>query len=330
MAVYTVLDRQDIEAFIAPYGIGPLLDFEGVADGIENSNYFITTDQSDFPSEVRTSPQGRYVLTLFESAQIEDLRFYVDLTTQLSNQGLPVPCPVRDADGEAVQQLLSKPAVLVPRIPGRHPSAATPVQLQALGTTLGHIHLASLGWNRSHPSTRSLEWVAATAERIAPLMSEPDRNMLSQQLSRFQQAVAASTHLPRAVIHGDIFRDNVLFEGDTITAIIDFNSAGDGYLLFDLAVVINDWCSRPDGSLDTALTGALVNAYQAVRPLTADETALWNDFLQIAALRFWVSRLASQLLPQPDQRSGSLVEFKDPQAFRTILVQRIQSPSSPG
>lgn len=323
MAVYTVLDRGEIEYFIEPFGIGPLQAFEAVAAGIENSNYFISTDQSGFPSELRTAPEGRYVLTVFESADIDDLNYYIELTTLLNRQGLPVPCPIRDADGNAVHHLQGKPAVLVPRIPGEHPQRPSAAQCAQLGTTLGHLHLACLGWPVSHPSIRGLDWVKATARRIEPLLPAQDRALLLQ-LDRFDRAVAGKS-LPRAAIHGDIFRDNVLFDGDTLTAVIDFNSAGDGYLLFDLAVAVNDWCSRADGSLDDTLSDALLDAYRAVRPLNEDEQQAWHPCLCVAALRFWVSRQASLLLPQPDQRSGSLVEFKDPEAFRRILQQRIDA-----
>lgn len=323
MAVYTVLDRDDIAQFIEPFGIGPLLDFEGVAAGVENSNYFISTDQSAVASELRTAAVGHFVLTVYEFHDRSDLDFYIALTTMLNREGLPVPCPLRDANGVASHTLKGKPAVLVPRIAGQHPQLPTVRQCRELGSTLAHLHLACLGWRQSHAGPRSLDWLRATADRLRPLLGTGDIELL-QVLEQFD-AATAGVSLPRAVIHGDMFRDNVLFEGDTLTAIIDFNSAGDGFLLLDLAVVVNDWCSRGDGSLDLQRAHPLVAAYCEVRPLSEDENRLWDPFLRLAALRFWVSRTASLLLPQDNLRPGSLVGNKDPLEFRHILQHRLQT-----
>lgn len=327
MAVYTVLDREDIEQFIAPFGIGPLLEFEGIAAGVENSNYFISTDQSALASELRTASVGHFVLTIYEFHDSKDLDFYIALTTMLNREGLPVPCPLRDADGVASHTLKGKPAVLVPKVVGRHPQQPNPEQCRRLGTTLAHLHLACLGWRQSHAGPRSVDWLRATAGQLRPQLGAEDLNLL-QVLEQFE-AATAGVPLPRTVIHGDMFRDNVLFDGDNLTAIIDFNSAGDGFLLLDLAVVVNDWCSRDDGSLDPQRTLPLVDAYRRVRPLNDDEERLWDVFLRLAALRFWVSRLASQQLPQDHVRPGSLVDNKDPLEFRRILLQRIQTPFPP-
>lgn len=324
MAVYTVLDRSDIEAFIEPYGIGPLIDFEGVAAGIENSNYFISTDQSGFPSELRTAPVCHFVLTIFESAEITDLSFYVDLTTALHTRGLPVPCPVRDADGDAARTLQGKPALIVPRVDGVHPLRPNAAQCLALGETLARVHLACLDWGVSHAGTRSFNWLKNTVARIAPHLDGDDKDLLGE-LSHFEEAIARHSALPKAPIHGDLFRDNVLFVGNTLAGLIDFNSAGDGFLLLDLAVVVNDWCSLGDGSLDPSRARALIQAYRDVRPFTDDEAALWNDFLRLAALRFWVSRLFIRLFPESSHRPGSLVTFKDPAEFKNILLQRIRT-----
>ena len=136
MAVYTVIDRDELETFIAPFGIGPLIDYEGVAAGIENTNYFLSTDQSDFASELHTEPTREFVLTIFESIEVDELRFYVELTTLLSLRGLPVPCPYKDADGIAIHQLHGKPAILIPKFAGQHPIKPTQQQCLAIGETL--------------------------------------------------------------------------------------------------------------------------------------------------------------------------------------------------
>ena len=325
MAVYTVLDRDEVESLIKPFGIGPLIDFEGVTAGIENSNYFVTTDHSGLPSETRTKSTGEYVLTIFESAAAEELLFFNQLTTLLNLKGLPVPCPLRNADGTSIQHIHGKPAIVVPKVAGTHPKQATPQQCQALGNTLAHIHLSCQQAQLQHTSTRSIAWLAQLANALLPQLSTEDAKLASE-VSRFQQLTERHPNLPQAVIHGDLFRDNALVLNDEISGIIDFNNAGDGHLMLDLAIVVNDWCSRPDGSLDPALVSAILAHYQQVRPFTSDETLLWNDFLRVAACRFWLSRLASSLKTETQQRPGVLVEEKDPDEYRQILLHHIQAP----
>lgn len=325
MAVYTVIDRDDVEAFIEPFGIGPLIDYEGVAAGIENSNYFLSTDQSNHPSELRTEPVRHYVLTIFETASVEELEFFVELTTFLSLKGLPVPCPCKDADGVAIQRLQCKPALLVEKMPGQHPDNPSPRQCQTMGKTLAEVHLACLSADFKHRGSRSLDWLQQQADAMSPQLEKTDRELLDE-IPRLIQQCKDHPDLPRAVIHGDLFRDNTLFQNDDLTGLIDFNSAGEGFLMYDLAVVINDWCSQPSGELDQELVSAMLTAYQQVRPFTADEKTLWPDFLSLAAARFWVSRLAVQLSAEPNQLPGGLVEHKDPHVYKTLLLQRLHDP----
>lgn len=328
MAVYTVLERADIEALIQPFGIGPLVDFEGVAAGIENTNYFIRTDQSEFPSEFRTQPIQAYALTLYESASKVELKFFIALTTALNQRNLPVPCPLKDVDGTAMQLFQQKPVLITPWASGSHPNKPTLAQCQQIAVTLARIHQACLSLNIQHDSSHNLSWVEQCAQRLKAVLNDDDLALLNE-LPRFKQRCQSHPDLPKAIIHGDLFRDKVLFEGDDLTAIIDFNNAGTGQLMFDLAVLVNDWCSTADGQLDPALYHAVITAYQQQRPLTGDEQLLWPDFLRLAAARFWISRLYSQHFPDMNRdRPGSLVELKDPDEYRKILLARIQHPPS--
>ena len=317
MAVYTSLSDQEIADFIAPFGVGELVDYAGIAEGVENTNYFVTTDQSRL-SEYRSAQQQQFVLTLFESIAPDELAFYSELTRYLNARNLPVPAPLSDRDGVVLHQLQDKPALLVPRYPGEHPEQPTMAQCQAIGRAMAELHQACLQAAFDHESIRSLHWLKQLAGELQqhPKLASDDQPLL--QIARQLIEKVSTCSLPRAIIHGDLFRDNALFVGDRLSAIIDFNSAGNGYLLLDLAVLVNDWCSRSDGSLDEALSEALLAAYQQVRPLQTDEQALWQDFLCVAATRFWLSRLHSSFNPDHRLQDG-LVPRKDPQTFRRIL-----------
>jgi len=322
MAVYTVLDHDEIQAFIEPFGIGPLVSFEGVTAGVENTNYFITTDQSEFGSEFQTEPLQHYVLTIFESIPQAELAFYAELTSLLNLKGLPVPCPIKDINGQMLQSLHHKPALIVPRITGTHPEKTDALRCQAIGQALGSIHQCCLEAEISHPSIRSLGWLSEMAQAIKPSLKEPERQLFERCLSLIAE-VSTHKHLPQSIIHGDLFKDNALFDDNTLTGIIDFNSAGDGYLIFDLAIVANDWCSDESGALNVELAEALLSGYSQSRPLTAEENALWPEFLSIAAFRFWVSRLNSLQNPEIKQKPGGLLEQKDPAQYKAILLNRL-------
>jgi homoserine kinase type II len=327
MAVYTALTRDDVEQFIRPFGIGPLIDFEGVAAGIENTNYFVDTDLSDLPNEFSTEITGHYVLTIFEQLNNQSLAFYVELTTQLNLRGHPVPCPLQDADGLAIKSIQGKPALLIPKIIGQHPTTPNETQCQAIGQAIGAIHNATLASKLTHQSNRNRQWLQQCADEITSLLP-PDEQPLLNELARFEQQIAAvSNKMPQGIIHGDLFRDNAIFSGDQLLAIIDFNSAGSDYLLMDLAVIANDWCSEPNGSLNTERLNALIRGYQLERLISAHEKQCWNDFLRAAAYRFWLSRRFDQL-QSTKQPSSVLAEPKDPLQYKQILLQRIQSPSS--
>ena len=323
MAVYTVLDREEIEAYIAPFGIGPLVSYEGIAEGITNTNYFITTDQSEFGSELQTEPLQHFVLTLFEVQKLDDLTFYTELTTLLNLRGLPVPCPMRDSDGASLKTLQGKPALLIPKVPGQHALQPNPKQCKELGETLANIHRACVEANLQHQGPRSVEWLVAAAAELTPQLEQADQKLLNDEINHFVNLHNSNLNLPRSVIHGDLFRDNALFVGDRLAGIINFFSASDGYLLHDLAVVANDWCSEHDGSLNHDCCDALLAGYEKNRPLTDDEKNVWDDFLRIAAVRFWVTRLLIKLNPSGHHRPGGLMEIKDPQEYKNILIQRI-------
>jgi len=319
MAVFTELGRHEVEAFVARLGGGVLTELTPIGAGIENTNYFVTTDR------------GAWVLTLFERLSHAQLPFYLRFMQHLAQHGLPVPEPRAGAGGELVHTLRGKPVALCTRLAGEHVDAPDAAQCAALGATLAGLHSAAADFALAQPNLRGLAWWLATAPRVRPFLERDAAQLLDAEIA-FQQQLAASAAyatLPRAAVHADLFRDNVLFDGDRqrrLSGCVDFYFAGVDTLLFDLAVCVNDWCLADDsGRLDDARAAALLGAYVARRALSAAEHRLFPALLRAAALRFWLSRLADRHLP----REAALLQPKDPRHFERLLRERVAQPWHP-
>jgi len=309
MSVFTQLTTAQAAAWLEAYALGNLETLTGIAEGVQNSNFFLSTSTGD------------YVLTLFEEVTPEQAPFYVQLLAHLAAQGLPCPAPVANRRDELLTCLGDKPAVVVSRLAGRSERAPNLTQCAAVGGMLAALHLAARSFPTPQRHQRDIDWCARTALKIAPYLAEDDARLLRDEL-RHQQAVRPNK-LPRGLIHADLFRDNVLFLGDRLSGILDFYFAGVDDLLFDLAVTVNDWCLTANAALYGERCTALLAAYDAQRPLLPAEQVAWPTLLRAAALRFWVSRLQDYHLPRP----GKLVVQRDPDAYRSILLARIASGS---
>ena len=313
MAVFTeVLDSQAQE-LLEQLQLGDLQSLEGIQGGIENTNYFLT------------STQGEFVLTLFERLTHTQLPFYLYLMKHLASRGIPVPDPQADRQGDILLTLCGKPAAVVNRLRGRSQLQPTPVHCETVGAMLARMHLAGQDFSREQPNLRGLSWWADTVPLVLPHLNEDQARLLQQELA-FQQHVAATSAyaaLPCGPIHADLFRDNVMFEGETLTGFFDFYFAGVDRWLFDIAVCLNDWCIEHSTATYLPAHGqAFLQAYQSVRPLQAAERSLLNPMLRAGALRFWISRLWDFYLP----REANLLQPHDPTHFERVLRQRVLHP----
>jgi homoserine kinase type II len=322
MAVFTAVSLDDLHQWIKQYPLGRAVGLEGISSGIDNSNFFLTTEHGAQPG----MQAGQYVLTIFENLRFDQLPFYVNLMRHLAERGIPVPAPVANADGELVVALHGKPAIIVSRLQGSSQLDPQPVHCREVGRMLARMHLAAQDFALHQPNLRGLDWWVATAPEVLPLLSADEAALLKNEVA-YQSAFAATpayAGLARGPVHADLFRNNVMFEGERLSGCFDFYFAGVDTWLYDVAVTVNDWCvDLATGTLDEARVRALLDAYHAVRPFTLDEQSAWQPMLRAAALRFWLSRLYDLHLP----RAAELLTPHDPTHFERILRERIAHPA---
>jgi len=302
VSVYTDVTEPALKRFLDDYALGELVAYAGIADGIENTNYRVETRD------------GRYVLTLFEQTAAEDLPFCIDLMTALADHGIPSARPVADRNGKLLRRLENKPALLVEHLPGKSVEQPSLRQCRALGDMLGRMHTFTATYAAHRENERGLVWHTEAAAAVRNRLPGADRALLDRTLAKSRELNPAA--LPQGVIHADLFRGNALFEGDGVRGLIGFYYAHSGALIYDLAVVVADWCFEPGGEFLNAQATAIIDGYTGHRPPTAAERTAWRAVMRAVGLRFWLSREFDRHFP----RGGMITQTKDPATFRAILL----------
>lgn len=310
MSVFTTVSRPELERFLDEYDLGSLREFEGIAAGIENTNYFVATEKE------------RMVLTVFEKLGRAEIPFFLELKAYLADRGFPCAHPLQRRAGGYLGSIQGKPAALVRRLYGHSVTEPEVAHCREVGIALGRLHLLGAGFPRRRDNDRGPLWWREAAHRLTGHLPGTLDEMLREEL-RFQSLYRFSD-LPRGLIHADLFRDNALFEGEHLTGVIDFYYACTDTLLFDVAVAVNDWCSDEGGSLVIDRARALCSGYLSQRQPSPIEYGAWPAMLRAAALRFWLSRLEDLYFPRP----GEITHTKDPAVFQRILSQRRADPGA--
>jgi homoserine kinase type II len=298
MAVYTEIDDDELRAFTALYDLGEVLACKGIAEGVENSNYLLTTER------------GNFILTLYEKRVARaDLPFFIALMDHLAHQGVACPTPVRAKDGEALRELCGRPAAIVTFLNGMWPRRIDPYHSAALGKALARLHRAGESFAMARPNDLGPAGWRRLYERCGARADEIQRGLQSEvgaELAFLEQAWPRE--LPCGVIHADLFPDNVFFRDHELSGLIDFYFACTDFLAYDVAICLNAWCFEPDLSFNVTKARLLVANYRAVRPLAAGELAALPLLARGSALRFLLTRLHDWL----NQTQGALVRPKDP------------------
>ncbi len=285
MAVFTELSTVQLEELLKHYfSTFGVSRFEGISAGIENTNYFVDLKLA--------SGSSSWVLTILEMPDLANLNDIVHLTQHLAAAGLPVPAALNDRLGNPIQQVVGKSTVLVPRAKGAQVDIPSEDQCRQVGALLAQMHLAAKSAGGYRAVVRDQTWLWSNLKKLSMLPNEQFRH-LEREVQVQADLQSEYAQCPQGWIHGDLFVDNVLFQGDEISGVIDFYHACHDYWLLDLAILCNDWCYREPKGYVAELLSAVLTSYQSIRPLESVEKKLWPFALRLGALRFWMSRLLS-------------------------------------
>lgn len=318
MAVYTEVSAEEIESFAAEYGLGEVLSFKGIAEGVENSNYVLQTEG------------GSYILTLYEKrVDAADLPFFLGLMEHLAERGISCPVPLHGRDGKALRQLCGRPAALITFLEGLWPRRIQTFHCAALGAALARMHLAGADFALRRPNALSvagwrplLESCRDRADEVQPGLAAALEAELAHLEAQWPDA------LPAGVIHADLFPDNVFFRGEKLTGLIDFYFACNDFFAYDLAICLNAWCFEQDKAFNVTKARLLLQSYSRERPFSEAELAALPLLARGSALRFLLTRLYDWL----NHPEGAFVKPKDPLEYwhKLKFHQGVRGPGAYG
>lgn len=302
MAVYTEVSDSELEAFLAEYDIGEAESFKGIAEGVENTNYVLTTGK------------GQFMVTLYEKrVDPRDLPFFLGLMDHLAERGINCPRPIHGRDGNALRRLAGKPAAITSFLQGMWPRRTTVKHCGPVGEALAGLHLAGRDFPIRRPNALSVAgWRPLYEGSRAHIDQALDRE-LGAEIEFFEKNWPRD--LPAGVIHADLFNDNVFFLHDRLSGLIDFYFACNDFLAYDVAICLNAWCFEPDNAFNATKARALLQGYDKVRPLGEPERQALPMLARGSALRFMLTRLYDWV----HTPAGALVKRKDPNEYLAKL-----------
>ena len=305
MSVYTEVTKLQLTTLLAYYPLGTLINFNGIENGIENTNYRVETTT------------GHYILTLFERLSAQELPFFFDLLQHYQQAGVSCPILQIDSQGHRFREFNSKPVAMFGCIDGKSLLTPTRADCAEIGAELSKIHRAGMDFTSHQKNPKGSRWIRKTSEQLQLQFNIEEKTSINHYFENESQLKP----LPIGMIHGDLFKDNVLFFKGKLSGVLDFYLACHDDCLLDLAITVNDWCYH-QGQLDPQKMNTLLDAYQQLRPLEKCEKQSWGVMLQKAALRFWLARLKRQ----SETQTATLTLQKSPNQYKKIFLSHLNNP----
>jgi len=308
MSVYTRLTKEELEQLLNHYDIGNFIDIEGINEGITNSNFYLTTSKD------------KYILTIFEEPNL-NLEYAIGLMDLLSNNKIPCPVPIKTKDKKRIKIVKNKPISIFTLLPGKTITKKIPSKKMCgqIGEALAKIHLFSQDYKEFDIGLRNGDWFNKISKKLEPVLDVSEKDLINKEIEN--QIYCVNKNLPEGIIHSDLFRDNAMFIDENLTGVIDFYYACNSYYLYDIAIVVNDWCLNDDMTINIDKQNELIKSYNKNRKIVDSEIEMWSYALRHAALRFWLSRLYDKHFPT----DGEITHQLDPNEFKLILKDRIKN-----
>ncbi|MAR77795.1 MAG: homoserine kinase [Gammaproteobacteria bacterium] len=307
MSVYTKITKDELNNHLKKYSLGVAESIEGIPDGIENTNYVLKTDKNE------------YIFTIFENLKDKEVKQYLRFMNHLCNKGLSCPRVMESKAKNVCVIINGKPSAIIEKLKGASIININGNHCNQIGNLLGDFHLYGLDFDENLPNTRDIKWSEISYKRLKKIITDRQNKIIKHALIMLKDL--SEQNLEVGTIHADLFRDNVLFYEDKVSGMIDFYYSCKGFLIYDLAVVINDWCTDSTGSIITSKYKKIITSYSKKRSFVGNEYIFWQHALIAAALRFYLSRLIDLHFP----KVGEMTHIKDPNVFEKILEDRIDN-----
>ena len=305
MAVYSPIIESELLSLLEQYNIGSLVKFEGILEGIENTNYEITTSQN------------KYILTIFEKrVESKDIPFFINLKKHLASKKFLCPKPVSDIQGKNINTLKNKSCVFVSFLNGKKVTNVKDTHCQQVGEVLASLHLQTKDFNGKRLNSMScIQWqnIFLKCKNHANQDFIHMLPVIEEELSYLKNHWP--NDLPNGIIHADVFQDNVFFQKNIFSGLIDFYFSCNDFLAYDIALTINAWCFNNQNIFNKNRYQALIKGYESRRKLTTEEQKYFSILLRGASIRILITRLHDQLFRADD----ALVNPKDPNEYLAIL-----------
>ena len=301
MAVYTKLSEKELKDFFAKYSLGKVLNYNGIKEGIENTNYFIQTEK------------GKYILTLYEKrVEEKDLPFFISLMKNLFDKGFPSPEPIININGNYISEISGKKAAVVSFLEGSSKKKLNPNDCKEIGTFTAKLHTITKNLTGKRENKLSINsWrkiynkVKKDCSKIHPNLIPVIEKNLGEIEENWPKDISAG------IIHADLFPDNIFFKSNKLSGIIDYYFSCYDFYAFEIAICLNALCFEginENLSFNVTKAKKFIDGYSDVRKLTDSEKKNFKILCQGAALRFLLTRVFDYL----NLTQGALVKIKDP------------------
>ena len=304
MAVYTKFSKDNIKSILSNYSIGILNSFEGIKDGIENTNYLLFVDKK------------KYILTVYEKrVKVEDLPFFSSLMGDLNQAGFKCPVPILNKSNQTITEFNSKKIMIVSFIEGHAKDNLSPQNCRVIGKEAALMHEITKNFKIQRKNDLSVKSWRKIFENVKEHCTKIHKDLPKLiETNLIDVENNWPEHLPQGIIHADLFNDNIFFKNDKFSGIIDFYFSCNDFYAFEIAICFNALCfDGPQNNLSFNVTKAknFIDGYNEVRKLSDREKHSIKVLSQGSALRFLLTRVFDAL----NTVEGAIVKVKDPMEY---------------